>query len=99
MFLQRPLKEFPSLVEQYREYCEENDLDYMESDFRNFRAFFHSLYITIRVEEQEERFLSEAVNYRVDPDQNNPLRSFTEDRRKAEYDAVYLGFSVLSQDE
>lgn len=96
-FLVRPKDEFPNLVEKYRDYCEENDLNYSDPEYQNFSSFFRSFNITIRVEDQEDQFLSVAINYGPELDQNYPEETRAESRNQAEVDAVYLGFQLLNQ--
>lgn len=98
MFLQRPNREFPELVELFQNYCDANNIHYLDAEYESFVDFFFTNGINIRVEEREDTYLAESIKYGAKQGQNNPLqKEINEERRNAEYEAVYLGYRMLDQ--
>ena len=80
------------LKEEYRSFCKQNGLQYLEAEFSNFHVFFASRNIAIEVKRGSDGYKANVFDKEWD---KHLASEYFDDREEAEKEAVYQGFKFL----
>ncbi len=93
MFFVRSKQEFPDLVDDFRQFCEERDRFYLDKEFAYFHDFFSEKHIHISCVENRGAYQGSLRIYKEDAPE--PLGESFEEPDAACEDAIYRAFAYL----